>query len=121
MGAALLIGCGAYAVSVRGEALQHQFLYTEFWMVRAAPDAPDRLVIGVKSAEPVTQRFDVNVTLDGRTAGLWRSVEVKPGATWLVALDLGRGAGTLRKAEATLYRSGDNDIYRRVSAVLPGG
>jgi hypothetical protein len=121
IGGALLVGCGAYAVAVRGEARQQQFRYTEFWMVHAAPDAPDHLLIGIKSAEPAPQLFDVDVTLDGRAAGMWRSVEVKPGSTWVASLNVAPGAGKLRKAEASLYRPGDNDIYRRVSAVLPGG
>lgn len=121
VGCALLIGCGAYAVAVRGEALQKQFSYTQFWMVRAAPDAPDRLLIGIKSAESAPQSFDVDVTFDGRTAALWRSVEVKPGATWLATIGVTPGAEKLHKVEARLYRTGDNDMYRRVSVVVPGG
>ena len=120
LGGALLIGCAAYAVSVHGEALQHQFRYTEFWMVRASPDDPGRLLIGIKSAEQTPQLFDVGVSLDGRPAGFWRSVAVKPGGTWLVSLDVAPGAGKSQKAEATLYRPGGNEIYRRVSAVVPG-
>jgi hypothetical protein len=121
IGGALLIGCSAYAIGMRGEALQKQFSYTQFWMVPAAPDAPDRLLIGIKSAEPASQLFDVDVTFDGHPAGLWRSVEVKPGATWLTTFGVAPGAGKPHKAEARLYRAGDNDIYRRVSVVVPGG
>jgi uncharacterized protein YggT (Ycf19 family) len=120
IGAAMLIDCSSYAIAMRGEALQKQFSYTAFWMVRAAPNTPNRLLIGIESAESTSQLFDVDVTFDGRTVGYWRSVEVKPGATWFAALDVTPDPGRLQKAEARLYRPGENDIYRRVSTVVSG-
>jgi hypothetical protein len=120
IGLAMLIGFGAYGIAARGAIGQRQFRYTAFWMVPESRGEPDRLVIGIESDEAETQVFDVNVTLDDHVVGLWHSIAVKPGQTWLTTLDVAPGPGRLHKAEARLYRPGDNVIYRRVSTVVPG-
>ncbi len=117
--AALVVYC-AHALAVRDEARQRQFTYTEFWMLSGAPAAPERLTVGISSAEPTPRRFDVEVRLDGSTIAVWRSVAVTPKTTWTREITVALGAGHMRKAEALLYEPVGNVLYRKVSAIIPG-
>ncbi|KPF95479.1 hypothetical protein IP86_18920 [Rhodopseudomonas sp. AAP120] len=111
----LLIATGGYALAVRDEAAQQQFKYTELWLLPA--DDGGRLKVGVRSGEETSQRFDLEVVLDGRALAAFRSLEIAPGETWAQELVVTPGA-TPRLAVARLYRPDDNRLYRRVSALL---
>lgn len=111
----LLIATGAYALAVRDEASQQQFKYTEFWLLPA--DDGGRLRVGVRSGEETSQRFDIEVVLDGRALAAFRSLEIAPGETWSQEFAVTPGAASQR-AVARLYRPDDNRLYRSVSALL---
>jgi hypothetical protein len=110
------VATGAYALAVRDEGKQQQFKYTEFWML---PDGSGGLGLGVRSAEVQPQRFDLEISLDGRLLAVFRSLVITPGEVWTRRLPLSVGA-TPRRAVAKLYRLDDNRIYRQVSALVPG-
>jgi uncharacterized membrane protein len=63
IGVAALITAGAYLLAIHDEANQREFKYTEFWML-PKPKVPGKLLVGIKSGEAETQRFDVEVTSD---------------------------------------------------------
>ncbi len=115
---AVLVATGAYALAIRDEATNHQFKYTEFWMLPWASGDPGRLTIGVRSAETQTQRFDVEITLDGQPLAVFRSLTVAPGDTWTREIPVPVLA-TRQRAEARLYRPDDNRLYRSVSTLVP--
>jgi hypothetical protein len=115
---AVLVATGAYALAIRDEASQQQFKYTEFWMVPRANGDPARLAVGVRSVETQTQRFDLEITLDGRPFAVFRSLTIAPGESWAREIPVPVLA-TRQKAEARLYRPEDNRLYRSVSALVP--
>jgi hypothetical protein len=78
-----------------------------------------RLAVGVRSAEAQTQRFDLEVTLNGQPLAIFRSLTLAPGSTWTREIPVPVLA-TTQKAEARLYRPEDNRLYRSVSALVPG-
>jgi hypothetical protein len=112
---AMLVATGAYALAIRDEASQQQFKYTEFWMLPSADGG--RLAVGVRSAETQDQRFDLEITLDGRPFAAFRSLTVASGETWVREIQVPILA-TPQKAEARLYRPEDNRLYRSVSALV---
>lgn len=116
---AALITTGAYALAVRDEADQQQFKYVEFWMLPPVNAGTDRLTIGVRNAEPKTERFNLEVTLSGRPFAIFRSLTLAPGDTWTREIPV-PVQSTAQKAEARLYRQDDNRLYRSVSALVPG-
>jgi uncharacterized membrane protein len=115
---AVLIATGAYALAIRDEATNRQFKYTEFWMLPWAYGDRGQLTVGVRSAETQTQRFDVEITLDGRPFAVFRSLTIAPGDTWAREIPVPVLA-TRQKAEARLYRPEDNRLYRSVSTLVP--
>ncbi|WP_439923017.1 hypothetical protein [Nitrobacter sp. JJSN] len=116
---AVLITTGAYALAIRDESNQQQFKYVELWMLPPANAGPARLAVGVRSAEAQTQRFDLEITLNGQPLAIFRSLTLTPGNTWTREIPLPVVA-TTQKAEARLYRPEDNRLYRSVSALVPG-
>jgi hypothetical protein len=115
---AVLVATGTYALATRDEATNRQFKCTEFWMLPRANGDPSRLAIGVRSAETQPQRFDLEITLDGRPFAVFRSLTIAPGDTWAREIPVPVLA-TRQKAEARLYRPEDNRLYRSVSTLVP--
>jgi hypothetical protein len=115
---AVLVATGAYALAIRDEATDRQFKYTEFWMLPLAHGEPGRLTVGVRSAETQTQRFDLDISLDGQPFAVFRSLAITPGDTWARDIPVPVLA-TPQKAEARLYRPEDNRLYRSVSTLVP--
>lgn len=115
---AVLLATGAYALAVRDEATYRQFSYTEFWMLPWAEGDGGRLIVGVRSAETQTQRFDLEIVMDGQLFAVFRSLTIAPGDTWTRQIPVPASAAS-RKAEARLYRPEDNRLYRSVSTLVP--
>lgn len=113
---AALLAIGAYALAVRDEAKQQQFEYTELWML---PAESGGLGLGVRCSEAQPQRFDLEITLDGGSFAVFRSLAMAPGDVWTREIPVPMLA-TPQKAEARLYRVEDHRLYRRVSALIPG-
>jgi hypothetical protein len=115
---AVLVATGAYAWAVLDEATYREFKYTEFWMLPSANGKPDLLTVGIRSAETRTQRFDLEITLDGQPFAVFRSIAVAPGDSWAREI-LVPVLATRQTAEARLYRPEDNRLYRSVSTLVP--
>jgi uncharacterized membrane protein len=115
LGAAIAITIGAYALADYEIESFHEFKYTEFWLV--PKPLPGKLVLGINNREEQPEEFDIEVTAGKNLIGSWRSIEVKPGEPWLKEITTGLEEP---RAEATLYRSKDHAIYRRVSTFIPG-
>ncbi len=111
------LATGAYALAVRDEAMQQQFKFTEFWMLPSANRSG--LTVGVKSGEAQTQRFDLEISVDGRPFAAFRSLAIAPGEIWMREIALPQQIAP-QKAEARLYRPEDRQLYRSVSALVPG-
>ncbi|TIW19297.1 MAG: hypothetical protein E5V81_16050 [Mesorhizobium sp.] len=114
----MLVATGAYAFAVRDEAAHREFKYTEFWLLPSASGEQGRITVGIRSAETQTQRFDVEITLDGQPLAVFRSVAVAPGGTWAQEIPVPVVA-IRQRAEARLYRPQDNRLYRSVSTLVP--
>lgn len=117
---AAIIGYQAYALAVRDEAQQREFKYTDFWMLPGDAASSGGVLIGVKSAETALRNFDIEVRFDGQPVALWRSVSIAPGAVWTRIVTVVPQSELPHKAEAFLYDSTSNSLYRKVSAVIPG-
>jgi hypothetical protein len=115
---ASLVATGAYALAIRDEAADRQFKYTEFWILPWANGDPGLVTVGVRSGETQTQRFDLEITLDGRPFAVFRSLTVPPGDTWGRKIPVPVLA-TPQRADARLYRPEDNRLYRSVSTLVP--
>ncbi|NDV86802.1 hypothetical protein GTW51_08810 [Aurantimonas aggregata] len=113
--AALLATIG-YALAVRDEAAQKQFEFTELWIL---PSADGQLSVGLRSGETRTQHFDLEITIDGRPFAIFPSLEVAPGESWTRQVQVPREARP-QNAEAKLLKLADLQLYRRVSALVPG-
>jgi hypothetical protein len=87
-------------------------------MLPSANGEAGRLTVGVRSAETQAQRFDLEITLDGRPFAVFRLLTIPPGDTWAREIPV-PVLGTRQKAEARLYRPEDNRLYRSVSALVP--
>ncbi len=114
---AVLLAIGAYSLALYDEATHREFKYTEFWLLSSTSVDPGQLTVGLRSAETQTQRFDLEITLDGQLFAVFRSLTIVPGDTWTREIPV-PVAGTPQKAEARLYRPDDNRLYRSVSTTV---
>jgi hypothetical protein len=112
---AVLVATGGYVLAVWDEATQQQFKYTELWALPSKDGG--RLTVGVRSAEAGPQRFDLEITLDGKSFAVFRSIGLSPGELWTRELPVAAASGP-QKAAARLYRPEDSRLYRSVSALL---
>jgi len=111
---------GAAGLTVTAVVIEHhqvlartEFAYTEFWMV---PDWDRGLVtLGVKNVEAAPTTYDVEVTVDGNLARVWRNLPLAVGETWRAELALPAPSAGSKGAEAWLFKGGDHSlVYRRV-------
>lgn len=113
---AAVLATSAYAVAVHDEAAQQQFEFTELWMLSSQDG---QLSVGLRSGERQTQHFDLEITIDGRPFAIFPSLAVAPGELWTRQVQVPREARP-QNAEARLLRLADLQLYRRVSALVPG-
>jgi uncharacterized membrane protein len=111
---AVAITAGAVML-VRESALAHpEFAYTELWMVPAA-DSSQVVTIGIKNRERTPSGYDLQVTLDDRIVMVRRSILLRVGESWTFDLALKMRSHAAHKAEARLFKDGDDElVYRRV-------
>ena len=116
-GARVIFSAHGVSPAVRDEAKQQQYEYTEFSMLPSIDGC--RLIVAVRSAEARTQRFDLEVTIDGHQLAAFRSLAMAPGDVWTREVPVPLLADP-QKAEARLYRLEDERLYRQVTALVPG-
>jgi uncharacterized membrane protein len=72
---------GAAAISVVSALRQHEFHYTQLWIV-PKEKAPNEVVIGLHSEEQRPQSYAVEVLVDHHLVQTWNDVALDPGQTW---------------------------------------
>ncbi len=105
---------GTAAALARQQALaRSEFAYTEFWMI---PERDDGLItLGLKNAETAPSTYDVEVSIDGSLAHIWRSIPLAVGETWRAEFTLPAPPHDARGVEAWLFKDGNHNlVYRRV-------
>jgi uncharacterized membrane protein len=113
--AAVGITVGSYVLAAYEINTYHEFKYTAFWLV--SESIPGKLLIGVQNNESEAEEYDVEVTADKTMIGVWRSIDLAPGKTWVHEITVGLNQ---KRVEANLYRTRDHALYRKVSALTPG-
>ena len=116
---AAALALGAVLLARHGAEAQHEYRYTEFWMVAAPGDHPSLATLGLFNAEQATATYGVDILLDGKLVDRWPPITLQPGETRTASLDLPQKALGGR-VEAQLYRDGDRDtVYRKVWVAVP--
>jgi uncharacterized membrane protein len=114
-------GLALVAVAVaRHETLARpEFAYTEFWMV---PESGRGLVaLGVKNAETAASSYDVEVSIDGSVAHVWRGIPLAVGESWKAEFTLPPQSAGAKGIQAWLFKDNDRSVvYRRVWLAPPG-
>lgn len=74
----------AIATAALGAARHREFYYTQLWIV-PKEDAPDEVVIGLRSAERGEESYAIDLLVDHRLVQTWSNVTLKEGETWTTA------------------------------------
>jgi uncharacterized membrane protein len=109
---AAAIACGAILVA-RSGAIQHEraSAFTQLWLLPAA-DA-NSVRVGVRSHEPATTSYRVQLTLNGAVVQEWPAIELESGGQWEMTETL-PAMQPDDVVEALLYRTdAPNTVYRR--------
>lgn len=117
LGMAVVIICGAIAVSNIGAAQQPFPGFTQLWILPAGGANPKNAVrLGVSNMESTAMEYSLAVNVDGKVVKLWPSIDLKPSEKWETTLMLPQTAhiGAVR-VEVVLYRTNaPATIYRHV-------
>jgi uncharacterized membrane protein len=117
LGLAVVIICGAIAVSNIGAAQQPFPGFTQLWILPAGGANPKNAVrLGVSNMESTAMEYSLTVNVDGKVVKLWPSIDLKPSEKWETTLMLPQTAhiGAVR-VEVVLYRTNaPATIYRHV-------
>src|SRR5260370_13244709 len=117
LGMAVVIICGAIAISNIGAAQQPFPGFTQLWNLPAGGANPKNAVrLGVSNMESTAMEYSLAVNVDGKVVKLWPSIDLKPSEKWETTLMLPQTAhiGAVR-VEVVLYRTNaPATIYRHV-------
>lgn len=117
LGMAVVIICGAIAISNIGAAQQPFPGFTQLWILPAGGANPKNAVrLGVSNMESTAMEYSLAVNVDGKVVKLWPSIDLKPSEKWEATLMLPQTAhiGAVR-VEVVLYRTNaPATIYRHV-------
>jgi uncharacterized membrane protein len=117
LGLAVLIVCGAFAVSIIGAQRQPSPGFTQLWILPAsAANAQHAVSLGVSNMESTTMEYRLAVNVNGKVVKEWPSIDLNPNEQWDATLVIpqSRQAGAVR-VEADLYRANaPTTIYRHV-------
>jgi uncharacterized membrane protein len=113
--AAISIASGSYVLAAYVMDTNHQFTYTEFWLVPEA--SAGKLVVGVRSHETEREQYDIEVIGDKSVISVFRSIDLAPGDRWFREITVSLSQS---RVEANLYRARDHALYRKVSALIRG-
>lgn len=117
LGLAVVVLCGAVAVSYLGAAQQPFPGFTQLWILPAGgTETKNTIRLGVSNMELTAMQYQLSVNMDGKMVKVWPSISLKPNEKWEATLVLPQTAhtGTV-KVEALLYQSSaPTKIYRHV-------
>lgn len=113
--AALAIGLGAVAIARTGAERQHQYSFTELWMVAGRGSSENLATLGVRNAEDVTTTYEIALFADGTSISRRAAIVLQPGETWTDVFPLNGRLKLANRVEARLFRANDPDTtYRKV-------
>jgi uncharacterized membrane protein len=117
LGLALVIVCGAVAVSIIGAERQSYAGFTQLWFrPSGGAYAENAVSFGVSNMEATAMEYTLTVNLDGKVVKEWLSIDLNPNGKWKATLVLAHNgnAGAVR-VEVDLYRAdAPKTIYRHV-------
>ncbi len=117
LGLAVVIICGAIAVSNIGAAQQPYPGFTQLWILPAGGANPKNSVhLGVSNMESTALEYRLAVNVDGKVVNVWPSIHLKPNEKWETTLVLPQTAhGGAVRVDALLYHTNaPKTIYRHV-------
>lgn len=117
LGLAVVIVCGAVAVSIIGAERQPYAGFTQLWIQPAGgPDTKNAVRLGLSNMEAKAMEYTLTINVEGKVVKEWPSIDLNPNGKWeatLVLLPTG-SAGSVR-VETDLYRAdAPTTIYRHV-------
>lgn len=117
LGLAVLIVCGAVAVSIIGAERQPYPGFTQLWVLPVSgANSQNEVRLGVKNMESAAMEYRLVVNVDGRVVKVWPAIALNQNSTWQATLALPQSGHTgTAKVEANLYREdAPKTIYRHV-------
>jgi len=115
LGLAVVIACGAVAVSVIGAERQPYSGFTQLWILPAGgANAENAVRLGVSNMEATAMEYRLAVSVDGKVVKEWPSIDLELNEKWEATLVL-PPTGSVARVEADLYRAdAPTTIYRHV-------
>lgn len=115
LGMALVVLCGAFAISIIGAIKQPFPGYTQLWTLpKDQGRLPYTVQLGISDMESRAMNYRLVITIDGTVTAVWNSIDLNPNEQWertLVLQKVNR-AGAIQ-VEAMLYRTDDPlTVYR---------
>lgn len=107
LGMALVVLCGAFAISIIGAMRQPFPGYTQLWMLpKDQGRLPYTVQLGINDMESRAMNYRLVITIDGTVTAVWTSIDLNPNEQWERTLVLPKvnHAGAIQVA-ATLYRA----------------
>jgi uncharacterized membrane protein len=102
----------AFAIARGGASTHREFFHTDLWLV---PKAGNAMTLGIKNVEGHQATYDIELTFDGESADVWRSIGLHPGQSWTKEIRVPVRAGAAPRVEAWLFRGDDRStVYRKV-------
>lgn len=121
-GLAVLIVGGAFAISTAGVAQQQRAQpFTQLWILPASvAQAKSAVHIGIRNMEQTTMAYTLDLTVDGKVAAVWPTIQLRSGEQWEATFVLPAADQTsARRLEALLYRADTpHAVYRHVALWL---
>ena len=115
---AVLIVCGAVAVSIIGAEQQPRSGFTQLWILPAsgASNAKNAVRLGMSNMESKAMKYRLAVNMDGKVVKEWPSIDLNPNEKWEAILVLPQtGHAGAARVEAMLYRANaPTKLYRDV-------
>jgi uncharacterized membrane protein len=113
--AAVLIGSGAIGLARSGAASQHEYTFTEFWMVPNAPSGGNIVTVGIKNEEKVASTYSIALFADGANVSRRSGIALQPGESWSDVVPLNGPLVRAQRVEAWLFKDDQPDnVYRKV-------
>jgi uncharacterized membrane protein len=113
--AAVLIGTGAIGLARSGAANQHEYAFTEFWMVPNAASGGNVATVGISNQEKVATTYEIALFANGANVSRRSGIALQPGETWSDVIPLNGQLGRADRVEAWLFKAdAPENVYRKV-------
>jgi uncharacterized membrane protein len=118
---AVLLAFGSVELVRSGAEAQHEYAFTEFWMVPKGAPESNMVTIGIRNSEKVPTTYDIALFADGANVSRRSGITLQPGKSWLDDVALDTQLQHAERVQAWLFRSdAPYDVYRKVWISGPG-